>query len=296
MQRLRAGRRDERGAVVVFLAGFSIAMVGMAALVVDVGSLLDEKRQLQNGADAAALAVAQSCALGSCNSTLATKLADDNSRDQRSDAVVGAVIGKQVSVTTSTSAGGSTILPYSFAQILTGVKGRTVHASATGAWDSIGAATAVPLAISPCDKSQLSIGVATVINLGAGFAPCPGRDTSGAFGWLAQSCQAPMVVDTIANGSPGKSGPKDCLTSLQGTVVLVPIYDTVTGTGSGARYHITGFAALRLTGWIFPSDASTPRPACGSTPCIAGTFLNYVTNTTTGGGADFGVSRVFLLK
>ena len=40
-----------------------MVLVGMAALVVDVGAVVEEKRQLQNGADAAALAVAQSCAL-----------------------------------------------------------------------------------------------------------------------------------------------------------------------------------------------------------------------------------------
>jgi hypothetical protein len=299
MRRLsRRQPRDEKGAVIVLLVGFSVAMIAMAALVVDVGSLLDEKRQLQNGADAGALAVAHTCATGpSCNPGVATKLANDNSRDNSSDVVVGApdLAGRKVMVTTTTRVGGSTILPYSFGQILTGVKGKTVHASATAAWDFPGSAVAIPLTISPCDKTQLGIGVTAVINLGAGFGPCPGRDTSGAFGWLGLGCQTTIFAGpTLVNGSSGKSGPKDCLDSLKGTIVVLPVYDTVTGTGSGARYHIIGFAALRLTGWDFPGDSSTPAPTCSSGACVAGTFVNFVTASTIGGGADFGVFRVFL--
>ena len=62
--------RSERGAVLPMVAVLTVAMVGMAALVIDVGALLDERRQLQNGADAAALGVAQliasSCPDGPC--------------------------------------------------------------------------------------------------------------------------------------------------------------------------------------------------------------------------------------
>ena len=56
-------RTDEKGIVVVFIAAAVVVLVGMAALVIDVGAIRDEKRQLQNGADAAALAVAQSLSL-----------------------------------------------------------------------------------------------------------------------------------------------------------------------------------------------------------------------------------------
>ncbi|CAN7182259.1 pilus assembly protein TadG-related protein [Terrabacter sp. LjRoot27] len=62
MQRRRAAR--DRGAVtalvaILFSTGVIIAMM---ALVVDVGSMMWERRQLQNGADAATLALAQDCA------------------------------------------------------------------------------------------------------------------------------------------------------------------------------------------------------------------------------------------
>ena len=40
------------------------ALIGMAAFAIDVGALYGERRQLQSGADAGALAVAEDCALG----------------------------------------------------------------------------------------------------------------------------------------------------------------------------------------------------------------------------------------
>ncbi len=53
-------------------------LTGMGALVVDVGQLYQERAELQNGADAAALGVAKSCALGTCTPAVAAQLADAN--------------------------------------------------------------------------------------------------------------------------------------------------------------------------------------------------------------------------
>ena len=55
---------DERGAVLVWVALMLTVLIGVGALVIDAGALYTEKRQLQNGADAAALAVAADCANG----------------------------------------------------------------------------------------------------------------------------------------------------------------------------------------------------------------------------------------
>ncbi|HET7718453.1 MAG TPA: pilus assembly protein TadG-related protein, partial [Acidimicrobiales bacterium] len=61
-------RRDEKGAVLILMAAFTVVMIGMAALVIDVGALNDEERQLQNGADAAALGLAQYIGNKGCTS------------------------------------------------------------------------------------------------------------------------------------------------------------------------------------------------------------------------------------
>ena len=60
----RRRRHHDRGAISALAAVLfgSGVLLGMAALVVDVGLLYTERAQLQNGADAAAVEVAQICA------------------------------------------------------------------------------------------------------------------------------------------------------------------------------------------------------------------------------------------
>ncbi|MHB1008794.1 MAG: pilus assembly protein TadG-related protein, partial [Propionibacteriaceae bacterium] len=58
--------RRERGAVAVVVAIWMVVALGFAAISIDVGSIYSDKKQLQNGADAAALAIAESCVRGSC--------------------------------------------------------------------------------------------------------------------------------------------------------------------------------------------------------------------------------------
>ena len=108
----------------------------MAALVVDVGALLDEKRQLQNGADAGALAVAQQLRPRRLRRRgLAESLADANSRDGDEQRRRGHLPrGQPGAGDDSTQGGGGSILPYCFGQVLTGEKGRTVQATATATW------------------------------------------------------------------------------------------------------------------------------------------------------------------
>lgn len=290
---------DERGAVVILVLLLTLSILGMAALVVDVGGMLDERRQLQNGADAGALAVAHSCALGTCQASLAAGLADGNAHDGAAnvDSVVTTMATRQVKVATSTRGGtGGTILPYAFAQVLTGVSGKTVHAAATATWAPLNQGVAVPLAISQCDVDALGISsVVSVIMFHSG-GPCAGPDTSGAFGWLDRACPSTITVGDQVSADPGNSGLRDCLRPRLGTDVLVPVFDQVTGTGTNALYRIVGFAMFHLTGYRFPSDASSPRPCSSPDTCIAGNFVRYVTAGSPGTGTNFGVSTVALVS
>ena len=64
--------RDDRGAIgvlVVVLIGAGV-LLGMGAIVIDVGRLYQNRAELQNGADAAALAVAKNCVLSISTCTL----------------------------------------------------------------------------------------------------------------------------------------------------------------------------------------------------------------------------------
>lgn len=296
----------ERGAVAVLTAVFAVVMVAMAALVVDVGALHDERRQLQNGADAAALAVAHSCALGgACDRDLAPGLAAGNARDEAAmvDSVDVDPTARKVTVSTSTEGGdGGRILPFSFAQIITGSRGKTVHARATATWSALRRAPALPLAVSRCDLATFRTTKVDTVMLFAKNPACEGStDAPGAFGWLDTGCpddpaRKPIEVGSRVAGDPGKSDDKDCLDSSKGKDVLVPVYDGVTDNGRNTTFDIVGFAALHLTGWRFPGDASTPAPCGASASCISGRFIDFVTTGTPGPGALFGVSTVHLVS
>lgn len=283
---------DEQGAILIIVVLLTVTLIAISAMVVDVGAILDERRQLQNGADAGALAVAQSCAIGPCDVALAASMADLNSRD--GDSAVDSVTypaANQVRVTTSTRSGGGSILPYAFGQILTGVEGRTIRATATAAWvQPVPAnATAVPIGFSKCQVDQLVPGAASTIYVTKPTGPCALEE---GMGWLDGDCPSVFTAGLDASGDPGKSGPKDCLGPLKDSDVRFPVFDTITGTGTNTNYHIVGFAVLRLTGWRYPSDESSPRPCGSPATCVAGTFVSYITPGPGTGPGQSGVSLV----
>jgi len=190
MPGLRAApRRDESGAVAIVIAVLMASvLLGLGAVVLDIGSLYGERRQLQNGADAAAVAVAQGCAPpAACDSLTsnggtAGKYAGDNDfHDGKAgiDLVCGTAPGlggcpaKQgawdcvpppssgalagapyVQVQTSTlTASGSTLLPPILARALSGnssYNGSTVRACARASFGAASALAALPLTVSDC--------------------------------------------------------------------------------------------------------------------------------------------------
>jgi Flp pilus assembly protein TadG len=178
-------RHDERGvvaALVAILLGTGV-LLGMGALVIDVGQIYQERAELQNGADAAALAVAKSCALGACAPGVAGQQADGNASN-----LTGGTAGVQlvcgsgslpgcpaptgtlascpsappagtnfVDVYTETeTSSGSTLLPPAFATSIMGAgyQGTTVRACAQAEWGAPSAATVTALTISACEWDQ----------------------------------------------------------------------------------------------------------------------------------------------
>ena len=59
MSNIKKNISNEKGQVVIIAALLIVSLLGMTALVVDVGSIYEERRQTQTVADAAALAGAQ---------------------------------------------------------------------------------------------------------------------------------------------------------------------------------------------------------------------------------------------
>src|SRR3954453_3561356 len=82
MRRIRSCGNGDSGAVLVLVVlCVSIVLLGVSALVINTGFWYGERAQLQNGADSAAIAVAKSCAQGTCNQAIATTEANNNAND-----------------------------------------------------------------------------------------------------------------------------------------------------------------------------------------------------------------------
>jgi Putative Flp pilus-assembly TadE/G-like len=161
-----------------------VVLLGLCALVIDVGQLYQERAELQNGADAAAIAVAKSCALGSCTPSIAAAYANANAsvltgHQAAANLVCGSgTLGtcpastglltdcpapppagtNYVDVHTSTqTAGGGTLLGPTFARVLLGngnYSGTTVLACSQAEWGAPTAAQVTSFTISACEWDQ----------------------------------------------------------------------------------------------------------------------------------------------
>ena len=187
---------DDAGVIsVLFALCLSLALFGLLAISIDIGSVYAENRQLQNGAEAAALAAARDCAnasvactsAGEMTSSAITGLVNANANDGASgiDEVCGSggalsacapsaaapahwdcgadpASGNWAEVRTSTrTSGGGTVLPAWFLRALPGQAanaGSTVRSCARAAWGpaaSLYDAT-IPFTISMCEWTSMT--------------------------------------------------------------------------------------------------------------------------------------------
>ncbi len=326
--------REEDGAIAVLTAVLLVAMFGFAAISIDVGALYEERRQLQNGADAAALAAAWDCAEGivpcaitglELNDTVDI-YAEENARDDEAaaDIVELNLTDQFITVETSTVSNGNGFLHNWFAGIL-GYETSTVRARATAAWGQAGGATTLPLTFSYCEWSRM-VGEPPVFPSGTEIIDfhtatdtsddCvgpAGQDTPGGFGWLDpvgdESCSADVTSDQEVDGDTGNPTPtaisdacdEEFWEELIGETVLIPIFSEITGTGSNATYYIEGFAAFVVEGYSLTGGgySSTPPPKCSSPgssgSCLKGHFVEYVSYADYDPDAgEYGVTAVFL--
>jgi Flp pilus assembly protein TadG len=300
---LRRRLRGERGASAVLVAVLVVPLLGFGALAVDVAAVYSEKQQLQNGADAAALAIAHDCADGACTESpdiVADDLTDANHEE------VGSVRGAPV-VDVDTAAAEVTVAnpgtqDHWLAPVI-GVDSTDVTATATVRWGGPSGGTAVlPLAFSWCEFAKQTGGglpsgtTARTIYFTksspsvAGTPDCTGPSDNivpGGFAWLDTDpgiCGATTEADGTVYSSTGNSVPSPCtstyIADLVGRTVLLPIFEESGGTGAHAWYRIYGYAAFRITGYSFAGlYKTTPPPCSGSERCIRGYFTRYVDST-----------------
>ncbi|MDP9986199.1 hypothetical protein J2S98_001352 [Arthrobacter oryzae] len=313
--------RNQRGAISVIVAIVMVVLLGSAAIAVDVGVLYSEHAQLQNGADAAAIGVAQKCARDSSDtlcttSTLAATLANQNALDGSSNVRSIALETTNRKVVVNTTAAEKGAPPDSvslfFADVL-GVPTAKVGAKSSAVWGSPKAGTtAFPLAFSICQVKGYVDGAIQLLqdhgqnaNASCNYGPS-GAAVAGGYGWLKQDtgkCGATIDLAVSEGGSdPGNNAPGNCdatlnkwgadITAGRKVIVLLPVYNQITGTGNGAIYSLISFAAFDVTGWRFSggtglpyefqSTKSTATGVTTATQCtgncrgVIGRFVTYV--------------------
>jgi hypothetical protein len=327
--------RAERGASAVMVGILMIPLLGFLAIAIDVGALYAEKAQLQNGADAAAIAIARNCAIDDlCDSPTtavaqAQSFANVNSNDGTSNVLTPTFptsSSVQVVASTLEESGASGIRPF----FAIGAAPNTVSVRAQAEWGSPGAANVLPLAISYCEFRPALDGRLQLIRYDRNLE-CAGRDghpIPGGFGWIepiADTCEAAINLTSVTIPSdPGNDPPAgDCDTyfnAMLNTTILVPIFDrayasngTDVVTGAVGSYHIYAFAAFRITGWKFSGNNNLPMTrldpvaqASPATKCtgncrgIQGYFDHWVSVDSAEveelGGPNLGAEFVRLIK
>jgi hypothetical protein len=232
-----------------------------------------------------------------------------------------------VDVRTATkTTGGSPLLPPVFSRALAGnagYQGDTVLACARAMWGPAGtSANSLAMTLSLCAWTEATGGTPPTFGIDrrifvrdAPNAPtCDGLSAPGEFGWLNDvgGCTADIDISESASGSdPGKNLSAACQAALKSyvankTPIYIPIFDTTTGTGNGASYHLVGLAAFILTGYanMNPLKDDIPSPFTiadcpngKTTPsCIFGHFTQALVpvSTINAGGTNFGAIAIKL--
>jgi hypothetical protein len=300
--------RNERGQALVLTTLFLAALIGIAALVIDLGSWFRAQRDTQAIADAAALAGAQ--ALPDNPSLARTYAVEYTTKNDGSS--------PNVSFRT-TVAGTDTInvhvqknAPGFFAKLF-GVDSVDVGARATARASYPSAARYVaPIVVherhpmllcrpQPCFETETTIPLDHMHHPGSGTA-------AGSFGLISlndDDVNANTLADWLLIGFDGymqlgdyRSAPsanfnngqfQSALARRMGTELLFPIYRTITGSGSTAEYEVigwVGFVVERVTGG-------------GSNATLHGYFTRVVWEGIAGSTAppvDYGVRSIELIE
>jgi len=276
--------QPERGQALVISVAALVAMLGMAALVLDVGAWFHQKRQLQATADAAALAGAQLLP-DNPGGAKAQALAYANKNDggvKAADIVVSS--GPMPSDTISVKAQKDNSGVFSH---VAGVLSVTIGASAK-------ARVAVPVQA----KGVAPIVVKNTHPLIKGSAGCPcfnqlttmplGKDGApGSFDlinldnshggtgqsiladWILHGYNSYLGLGQYYSDSGAKfnaSEVQSALTDRIGTVLMFPVYDIIQGTGSNAQYHVIGWVGFHLNSF----------EVHGSAGSLSGYFTEYI--------------------
>lgn len=329
------GLDHERGATAVMVAILLVALLGFAALVVDVGNGFWEKRMLQNGADAAALAAAQDLAAEEDPATAeetARDFADPNNRrgafveefDLDSD-------DSTIRVRTRTGEQGAGGVLQSWLAGLIGHDDYFARAEAMANWQTAGPGSAFPVIISYCewedlvgdpDEPDFPTDLRTIYLLDphdeTGECTGPsGHQAPGGWGWLDPDedgdCEASIdefgwVDGDTGSASPGPANSTGCTQEFFDELVasdepiLLPIFEEDNDlNGNNHEFRVLGFAAFEIVGYRVRGEWSGGTNPCSNPDrCFEGRFhAFYALGDEPGGyegGMDLGAREVYLIE
>ncbi|HEY64583.1 MAG TPA: hypothetical protein G4O02_08425 [Caldilineae bacterium] len=290
----------EEGQSLVITALAMIALLGMTALIIDGGYAYAQHRRMQNAADLATLAGARALGLGLSEWEIEQEIsyyAQANGADTFSYYFIDAN-GQPVG-SLSAARGVAVTTQHTFDTFLAAIIGKdriTVAADSKATLYGIGETNnLLPIAVHE-DNFEYEMVYELWDN---------NHEAPGAFGWvdwdggggglheLADNIAHPENSGTwqVGDQVPAEPGVKAgmpvrrALDQWIGQPVTVILYDEVTGQGSNARYHISGFAEFVLTEYNFR----------GSNKYIRGYFVRYVTSGKPG-GSEFGLQGIRFIE
>jgi secretion/DNA translocation related TadE-like protein len=307
---MNARAKNQRGQATVLSLVFMVVLLGMAALVLDIGSWYRADRATQSTADAAALAGAQALPDSTGDaSNLASSYASKNGAGLQS-------------VTFSNSLGPNDTITVRVQKPATGVFTKLFGVNSINVGSKASARTA--LVSQAKYVAPIAVKNTHPMLIGCGGGPCFGSsyetqipvDKTGAPGAFALvnllnepsgTSGASVLADWILRGfqgylkigqyfsDPGVKFNSNAIQDALGTrltanpVLLFPVYDTLTGGGSNAEYHIIGWAAFHVDSF----DKG------GNDGHVTGYFVNVIwtgLQATSGGQPpNFGVRSVQLI-
>jgi putative Flp pilus-assembly TadE/G-like protein len=307
-------RKSEGGQAIVLMTLSLVVILGMAALVLDVGNWFHTKRRLQGTADAAALAGAQELPDNpSAAQTMAMSYANQNGGD-----VAGAniVVSSTVLPNDTISVRARKTDPGFFSNIF-GIASADIDARAKARVGPPAQAKYVAPMVVYCGHSLIqncngnnvpTFNVPTSLDFDKMGAPGAfgmlnldgGNGTVGAKeegDWILKGFDKYLPLG-LYRSDPGakfnSSNVQDALDARIGTVLLFPVFKTLTGTGQNAEYDIIGWIGFRLTGFTVKGNNAT----------LNGSFTEFIAQgilASSGGGGSgpsstWGVKSIQLIE
>jgi Flp pilus assembly protein TadG len=305
-------RRDERGQAIVLSVLALVALLGMSALVLDVGNWFRTKRRLQSTADAAALAGAQQLPKDPSGAqTMALDYANKNGGDVLSANII---ITSTFNANDTISVKAAKVENGIFSKVL-GIDTANIDASAKARVDAPLQAKYVAPMVVYCDHPLIKNcdGKGSPVFLDDTELPFDKEGAPGAFGMLNLSGDSgtpgaseeaewimhgfdkylPLGLYRSDPGAKFESGNvQDALEARIGTVLLFPVFKTLSGTGQNAEYDIIGWIGFHLESFEVQGHSASLKGYF--TEFIAQGILSS-TGPGPGSAQGFGVKSIQLI-